>query len=161
MKTFSMVCVLICLGGIVVAQETSTAEIDRQVWSAVTRTVVEDDIDGMAALYHPDGVFVSGGGTVRTTDQLAKWGRDMEEAKRVGTRATVSFRFAERQDGETTAFESGMFKYTSTTASGEESSYHVPFEALLVKKGGKWLIVMERQMQLSDEAAIAAWASLE
>ena len=47
--------------------------------------------------------------------------------------------------------------YCVTAPSGEETSYYVPFEQLLVKKDGKWLILMERQLEAGDEAA---WAAL-
>ena len=159
MKFASLLCLLVGLGvGNVLAADTSTREIDRDVWSVVSRTVVESDIEGMAAVYHGDAVLVFGNRTVPAVDQLAKWGRDMQEAERAGTSATVSFRFTQRQDDEKTAFEAGMFKYTTTEPSGARTSYHVPFEVLLVNKDGKWLIVMERQLEAADEAA---WAALE
>ena len=159
MKSLTTVGLLICLsGGSALAADTTAQEIDRDVWSVVSRTVVEADIEGMAATYHSDAVFVGGGGTVPISEQLAKWGRDMEEEKLVGTSAAVSFRFTGRHDDKATAFETGMFKYTVTAPSGEETSYRVPFEALLVKQGGKWLILMERQLGSADEDA---WAALE
>ena len=148
---------LCCAAGPVLAGDTS-AEIDRDVWSVISRTVVESDIEGMAATYHPDAVFVSERGTVAIADQLDKWGRDMVDMKQAGTTAKVAFRLIRRQDDERTAFETGMFKYTSTTKSGDPTSYRIPFEALLVKKDGRWLIVMERQHAAVDEAA---WAALE
>ena len=159
MKSVTAVIFLICLTvGSIVAEETSSAQIDRDVWSVVSRTVVEADIEGMAATYHPDAVLVSNNGTVPIAQQLAEWGQDMVEAEKVGTTAKVSFRFTSRQDGKETAFETGLFKYTSTTAGGEETSYRVRFEALLVKKNGKWLMLMERQLGSADEAA---WEALE
>jgi ketosteroid isomerase-like protein len=162
MKPVSTICVLICLSvGYALANEATTPEIDRDVWSVVSRTVVESDIEGMAATYHPDAVLVSNNGTVPIAKQLAKWGEDMVEAKKIGSSASVSFRFTSRRDDKETAFETGMFKYTVIESSGAESSYRVPFEALLVKKGGKWLMLMERQLEAVDEAAWAALASEE
>ena len=159
MQPVTTICLLICLSvGSAFADGTATREIDRDVWSVISLTVAESDIEGMAATYHPDAVLVGDSGTVPIAEQLAKWGRDMEEAKQGGTSASVSFRFTSRQDGKTTAFETGIFKYTATALSGEETSYYVPFEQLLVKKGGKWLILMERQLEAADDAA---WAALE
>ena len=159
MRLVTATCILICLSiGSVFADGTTSEEIDQDVWSVVSRTVVEADIEGMAATYHPDAVFVSENGTVAIAKQLAKWGRDMVEAEKAGTSATVSFRFTRRQNDDQTAFETGMFKYISTTSSGEATAYRVPFEALLVKKDGRWLILMERQLGTADEAA---WSALE
>ena len=157
-KLFLVVVAVVCLGialssAPVRAAEPSSEEIDRTVWNVISRTVVEQDIDGMAATYHPDAVLVSARGTTLIADQLVIWGEGMEDQKAAGASATVSFRFETRLDGEATAFESGMFKYTEIDAGDNESSGYVPFEALLVKKDGTWLIVMERQLPVSDESA--------
>ena len=80
------------------------------------------------------------------------------DVSEVGTIASVSFRFSTRRDDEMTAFESGIFKYTVITQSGTETTYYIPFEELLVKQSGKWLILMERQLEDSDEAA---WSALK
>ena len=90
---------------------------------------------------------------LRAREQLVKWGEGMERGKAAGTEASVSFRFGNRQHDETTAFESGMFKYTEIDPDGTERSSFVPFEALLVKKDGKWLMLMERQLEPLDQAA--------
>ena len=155
--SFLVVGLWVCLGVSPSIAET-TEPIDRDVWSVIVRTVTEDDIEGMATVYHPDAVLVNARGTVPLADQFVKWGRDMEQAASAGARARVEFRFSNRQIGETTAFETGMFRYTTITSSGEETDYFVPFEALLVKKGGKWAMLMERQLAAADEAA---WDKLE
>jgi uncharacterized protein (TIGR02246 family) len=140
------------------ASDTSSAEIDRQVWSEIRRTVIDADIDGMAATYHPDAVLVSQARTLPVADQLIKWGQDMEAAMAQGSRATVEFRFSSRQDDSATAFEQGLFKYTAIPAEGPEVSSYVEFETLMVKTDGKWLILMERQLMEVDEAAWTALA---
>ena len=140
------------------ASETTTSEIDRDVWSIIAATVMAQDIDGMAVTYHPDAVLVSPRGTVAIADQLVKWGRGMEEAKASGATARVEFRFQDRQDGDKTAFERGMFKYTEMDNKGEVSPVFISFESLLVKKDGRWLVVMERQLEELDEAA---WEAME
>jgi len=155
----SAICLLACLAALPVCAEESVAqEIDRAVWSVVSRTVVESDIEAMAAVYHEDGVLVGSKGPVPIARQLAKWGSDMEQAKLDGETATVSFRFTSREHGDASAFEVGMFHYAVKAASGERTSYYIPFEALLVKKDGSWLILMERQLEVADASA---WAALE
>jgi ketosteroid isomerase-like protein len=159
MKAVITVLLIICLSAAsAVTAGTTSSEIDRDVWTAVSQTVVEKDIKGMSAVYHADAVLVSGNGTVPIAGPMVKWGQDMEDAREAGTSESVSFRFTHRQDDETTAFETGMFKYTVTDPAGAETSYYIPFETLLVKRDGKWLILMERQLQATDEAA---WAVLE
>ena len=116
---------------------------------------IEEVIDGTDGLKEIQSTSSENVSLVLATFEF---GEDMEDAKRDGASASVSFRFTSRQDDGKTAFESGMFKYTVTASSGAETSYRVPFEALLVKKNGKWLILMERQLEAADEAA---WAALE
>lgn len=138
--------------------DTASAEIDRQVWAVIRRTVDEDDIQGMASVYHPDAVLVSEKGTVPIADQLGKWGRDMEAQKLAGTRATVQFKFDLRQDGPQTAFQSGIFRYATRGQSEPEEVVYVRFESLLTKTSGGWRVLMERQLDVVD---VAAWELLE
>ena len=113
------------------APASTTREIDREIWSAFTATVAADDIVGMGRLYFPDAVLVTPKGTTPIKETLERWGKDMVAAKARGDRATVEFRFSLRQDGATTAFEAGIFKYTVIAKSGVSTPQFVPFEALL------------------------------
>ena len=143
------------------ASQTATAssshEIDRDVWSVFVATVAADDIVGMGRAYFPDAVLVSPNGTRPIKDTLERWGRDMVAAKAKGNRATVEFRFSRRQDDATTAFETGLFKYTVIEKSGASTSKFYPFEELLVKTNGKWRVLMERQFA---EVTQDAWEKL-
>ena len=158
MRTVAAICLLTCLyAGSALGDNASVAEIDHDVWSVISRTVEDGDIKGMAAVYHEDGVLVGGSATVSIAEQLVKWGQDMEVQKQLGTLARVAFRFSSRVDDKATAFEAGIFQYTVTEHSGEETTVYVEFEALMVKKRGTWLILMERQLEPADPAA---WAVL-
>ena len=88
---------------------------------------------------------------------MVRWTAGMDKAKREGGRSTVAFRFAKRQDNASTAFESGIFKLTDFDHAGAATAAFIPFEMLLVKKDGKWRILMERQLTAVDEAA---WSKL-
>ena len=156
----------LALLGLVVLQATPcrggdiSSEIDSAIWEVISATVAANDIEGMAATYHPDAVLVSPRGTVSIAEQLVTWGEGMERIEREGRSATVAFRFTSRQDNAETAFERGMFRYAETDQQGVEQPIFVPFEALLVKKDGRWLMVMERQLDATDESAWNALASL-
>jgi hypothetical protein len=102
-------------------------------------------------------VLVSPNGTAPIKSTLERWGRDMVTAKSKGDKATVAFRFSRRLDGATTAFESGIFKYTVITKVGVATPKYYPFEQLLAKTNGKWLILMERQFA---EVTQAEWDKL-
>lgn len=139
------------------ASASSAHEIDRDIWSVFVTTVATDDIAGMGSAYFPDAVLVSPNGTRPIKDALERWGRDMVAAKAKGDRATVEFRFSRRQDDTSTAFETGIFKYTVIEKSGQSNPKFYPFEQLLVKTNGKWRVLMERQFA---EVTQDAWDKL-
>ena len=140
------------------AEDAISRDIDETVWNVVSSTVAANDLDGMAATYHPDAVLVTGKGTLPIAEQLDTWGAGMERLRSEGRRASVAFRFASRQHDATTAFERGLFRYAEPDAEGVEQPSFVPFEALLVKHDGRWLMVMERQFEPVGETAWNALA---
>ncbi len=145
--------VLAALAGVPVgAAAPSSADIDRQVWQAVAKSVVDDDIVAMGRVYHPAAVLVSKDGTKPIAAALDGWGRDMVTAKKNGVRASVDFRFTTRQDDVTTAFHAGAFRYATTDKAGVTTPGYVRFEALLVKSPGGWQILMERQLEAITES---------
>jgi ketosteroid isomerase-like protein len=147
-----MACVVVVSTAVAAAAQ-SSAEIDRQVWQPLAASVTHDDIEAMGRAYHPDAVVVTKDGTQPIAAALDRWGRDMVIAKQKGVRASVAFRFTMRQDGPTTAFESGAFRYATTDKAGTETPGYVRFEALLVKTSSGWRVVMERQLDAITEAA--------
>jgi hypothetical protein len=134
------------------AASASTAEIDRDVWLPLVESVKADDIALMGSTYAPHAVLVTPRATQAMRDALAGWGRDMVTNKAKGTRATVEFRFSRRQDNATTAFEAGIFRYTTIDSAGVEKPGLYPFEELLAKIDGHWRILMERQFPATTQA---------
>jgi ketosteroid isomerase-like protein len=130
-----------------------SSEIDAQCWSIISEAVAANDCEKMASVYHPDAVLVSTAGSIAVAAQLVTWGQGMEKITTEGRRASVSFRFSSRQGDPTTAFERGIFRYAETDAAGVEEPRFVYLEALFVKKEGRWLMVMERQLEAADEGA--------
>ena len=131
----------------------SSAAIDADVWKPVAASVANDDIVAMGKTYHPDAILVMRSGTKRISEALVGWGKDMVTNKGKGITATVEFRFSLRQDDAETAFETGMFKYTTKDKAGVSTPRYIRMEALLVKTGGKWRMIMEHQLEAVDEAA--------
>jgi hypothetical protein len=130
----------------------STAEIDREIWMVLVESVKNDNIAQMASTYAPDAVLVTPRATRAMREALAGWGRDMVANKAKGTTARVEFRFSTRLDGETTAFERGIFNYTTIDSAGVAKPGLYPFEELLVKKDGHWQVLMERQFAAATQA---------
>lgn len=127
-------------------------------WAEVARTVVVGDFEGYSTLYHPDAVLVmQGSGTVPIGSALAAWKQGFDDTRDGKAVAGVEFRFTDRLNDESSAHETGMFRYTIKPEDGEGQVALVHFEALLVKKDGRWLMVMEYQKEpATDEEWEAA-----
>jgi ketosteroid isomerase-like protein len=134
----------------------ATAELDAY-WAEGSRTVAEGDFEGYAKIYHPDAVLVVGGsGSYPIATALAGWKSGFDDTREGRAKAGVEFRFTERLIGETTAHETGIFRYFLRPDEGDEQIALVHFEALLVKKDGRWLMLMEYQ---KGPATDAEWAA--
>lgn len=129
-----------------------TDELDAY-WDEVSRTVAEGDFEGYATLYHPDAVLVSlhSGNSFPIAEALAGWKQGFDDTAAGRAEAGVDFRITRRLHGGTTAHETGIFRYTFTPDGGESVVAPVHFEALLVKKDGQWLMVMEYQKEPATE----------
>lgn len=130
-----------------------TAELDAY-WTELRRTVAEGDYDGYAAAYHDDAVLVSlaGGRSYPIAEALAGWKPGFDDTREGRMTADVEFRFTGRLNDASTAHETGIFRYVSEQSDGEPEVALVHFEALLVKRDGEWLTVMEYQKEPATEA---------
>lgn len=153
---FATVCLCVLLSSTAEAQV--TAELDG-FWAEMSRTVAEGDFEGYARLYHPDAVLVSLGAKTSypIAQALAGWKQGFVDTNEGRATAGVVLRFTQRLHDETTAHETGMFRYSFTPADGSPAVATVHFESLLVRKDGKWLMMMEyQQAPATDEEWEAA-----
>ncbi len=128
-------------------------------WAEVSRTVTEGDFEGYKATCHPEGVLVSGKKekSYPLMKALAGWKKEFDATKEGEMKAEVAFRFSKRLGDETTAHETGMFRYASATDGGEMKAVYIHLEALLVKHDS-WKVVMEYQ---KSEGTKEEWEKLE
>jgi ketosteroid isomerase-like protein len=131
------------------------AELDRY-WTELARTVKEGDFEGYGATYHKDAVVVFATGKNKTSVALSKalagWKDGFMKTKEGKQIDAVQFRFSQRIGDETTAHETGIFRFTSKDANGNllaEYSFH--FEMLLIKREDKWYGLMEHQKSAATE----------
>lgn len=71
-------------------------------------------------------------------------------------KASVEFKFSQRLGDTTTAHETGIFLYSATGADGKTTRDYINFEALLLKREGRWRIVMEYQKSGATRAEFEA-----
>ena len=131
------------------------AELDLY-WMELARTVQEGDFEGYGATYHEDAVVVFATGENKTSvalsEALAGWKEGFMKTKEGIQKDAVQFRFSQRIGNETTAFETGIFRFTSKDAVGKLlGEYTIHFEMLLIKRDGKWYGLMEYQKGTATE----------
>lgn len=128
-------------------------------WHEVSRTVREGDFEGYAATCHPDGVLVSGARqrSYPLDRALKGWRQGFLDTASGRMKASVAFRFSKRLGDLTTAHEQGIFRYAAEEDGVNQVSF-IHFEALLIRKAGRWQILMEHQQ---SEASEQAWNALD
>ena len=148
---------------LVSGQDPATAQIIDALdgyWAEVSRTVEEGDFDGYSDLYHPDAVLVSTASKTSypIAQALENWKQSFIDTRNGKTEAGVTFRFTQRLHDRNTAHETGILRYTARADYGEETVSMVHFQALLVQRQQKWLMLMEYQQH---EATQAEWEAAD
>ncbi|MFK7933938.1 MAG: hypothetical protein AB8G22_10545 [Saprospiraceae bacterium] len=124
-------------------------------WAALAKTAAAGDFEGMKSLYHADAVLVKPDTTIAISDAFQfRWKKEIMEVKNGIRKNALEFRFSKRIGNDVTAFEKGIYYYTSMeTATGKMlGDSYVHFETLLVKENGQWVALMEHQkMEATEE----------
>jgi hypothetical protein len=157
MKPISFIFSLLALP-LLAAEPNRLKELDAY-WAEVSRAVNTGDFTAYSATCHPEGVLVAGSKKTSSplSEALQRWKKEFDATRSGQMKASVEFKFSQRIGDATTAHETGMFLYSSTGADGKESREYIHLEALLVKKEGRWLILMEYQ---KSRGTIAEYQSL-
>lgn len=138
------------------------AELD-DFYTELSKTVSEGDFEGYSELYHDDAVIVFGSGKKPVSFPIATalgfWKEGFDNTKAGKAKDNVEFRFSQRIGDGTTAFETGIFIFTSADADDNvKAKFVIHFEMLFVKRDGKWLVIMENQ---KSEATQDEWDKLK
>lgn len=122
-------------------------------WAEVSRAVAQGDFVAYQATYHVDAVLVAGSSAAAypIARAFARWQQGFMDTLDGRIQASVDFRFSQRLGDETSAHETGIFRYATVEGKGSAQKLYMHFEALLVKKDG-WLMLMEHQRAPATEA---------
>lgn len=144
----------LCFASYAVADPQGTeAELDA-FWDAISKSAREGDFEAMKSAYHADAVIVNGirESSSPIAEAFARWEQGLNDTRDGQMEANVEFRITRRLFDETTAHDTGIFHYTAKPSGGEWSHDYILFEALMVKRNGEWLMVMEYQKaKVSEE----------
>ncbi|MCJ8319353.1 MAG: DUF4440 domain-containing protein [Colwellia sp.] len=150
---------LLIITNAAIADDQIIKELDA-TWAELARTVAEGDFEGYKKGYHQDAILVSGFSkdSYPIAKALASWKSGFDDTKAKKMTAGVDFYFTQRLHDQTTAHETGMFRYYTTDKQGKQTEFIAHMNALLIKKEGKWLIMMEYQ---KSQMTRAQWDALK
>mgnify|MGYP006450542887 CR=1 FL=1 len=122
-------------------------------WLNVSCTVREGDFVSYKKNYHEDAVYISETtqSSVAISAAFTQWQQSFDDTKKERVKVDVQFKFTQRIGTEKTAFEKGIFLYTSTDKAGLKTIKFMGFEAVLVKRK-QWQILLEHQKSESNES---------
>ena len=156
-STYTIV-LLLALSSSLFAQ-TSTNELNA-FWIEAERQVREGDFEAYSNSFHPNAILVNGisKNTIPIKEALDDWEKGFEDTRQRQMKASVEFRFSESILGTSTAYQKGIFLYTSEYIGQTPINVFIHFEVLLTKSNGIWEILMEYQ---KDYATRKDWNRLE
>ncbi len=123
------------------------AQINKELWKPIIKSVLESDYETHAACYHPSAVVVMEMDNQSMTGKqwLESVKIDFEKQKDAPKTTYLKFRFDKRIYSSNTAFETGVYSYSAVDENGERRTNYTYFESLSVRENGKWQIIMEHQ----------------
>lgn len=132
------------------AQSIPNSEINA-FWLEASRQVAEGDFDAYANSFHNEAILVNGMGSQSYPIQFALngWKEGFENTKNGKMKASVEFRFSASAMGESTAHQTGIFRYAWQNEGEDFQEVFIHFEALLTKSTGEWKMLMEYQKAIA------------
>ena len=127
------------------------------LYHKLIKSVENADFKLMANTYHADAVLVTANKSTLIKSALIRWEKDGKKLQDDGGHATLAFRFNKRIVNEFSAFESGIYRYSTIDKLGKETVFYAHFQDLNIKKKGNWLTMMENQ---TAKATKQQWLSL-
>lgn len=116
-------------------------------WIEAERQVKEGDFEAYTASFHLDAILVNGISkiSIPIKEALDGWEKGFKDTRQKKMEASVEFRFSETILGTSSAYQKGIFHYTSEYIGQSPVSVFIHFEVLLTKSNGIWEILMEYQ----------------
>jgi hypothetical protein len=144
MKTF-IVTLFSCTTIIFSFSQTKTNLEDiNTTWKKFYKAFETLDYTLMAEIHSQDLVRVSGGKRIVDYDTyINNYKAGFEHDKTGGQTSTISLRFFERINNDSTASERGIYKLVRNKGTNNEEAYYGQFHVLLKKSNGVWKITMD------------------
>ena len=89
--------------------------------------------------------------TATIKDAFVRWEEGFRLTRSGKIKTNLEVRFKKRLSNEKTFFEEGVLKYWTVDSQGNKNVSYLAFEALWIKRGEEWLMIMENQKFFLDE----------
>ena len=141
------------------SQPNEELEINR-VWSELILSVKKGDFTKYKTFYHEDAVLISQANqaTANIKDAFVRWEEGFRQTRSGKIKTNLEVRFKKRLVDKKTFYEEGVLKYWTTNSEGTENISYLEFEAVWIKRGKEWLMIMENQKSFLDAIE---WNKLE
>ncbi|MBK98628.1 MAG: hypothetical protein CL672_07540 [Balneola sp.] len=153
MRQFSIniIIVLIALSSNLFAQ-TNNNELNA-FWIEAERQVKEGDFEAYSTSFHQDAILINGisKNSIPIKEALDGWEKGFEDTRQKQMETNIEFRFTETILGTSSAYQKGIFLYTSEYVEQSPVSVFIHFEVLLTKSYGIWKILMEYQKEYATQ----------
>jgi hypothetical protein len=132
------------------------AQIDKEIWKPIIKSVLESDYETHAACYHPSAVVVMEMNNQSMTGKqwLENVKIDFAKLKDAPKSTYLKLRFDKRIFSSNTAFETGVYSYSAIDENRIRRTSYTSFESLAVRENGNWQIIMEHQ---KERVTIKEW----
>ena len=129
-------------------------------WIEAERQVKEGDFEAYSTSFHHDAILVNGisKNSIPIKEALDGWEKGFKDTRLRKMKASVKFRFSESILGTSSAYQKGIFFYTSEYTEQSPVSVFIHFEVLLTKSNDILKILMEYQ---KEYATHEDWNRLE
>ena len=133
--------------------QSSNREINEQVWKPFIKSFEHNDIHLFKTLHLPELIRVQTNEMLNYETYMKGYTSMFEQMKQKNSHYTIDLRFTRRVSDSSRAFEEGYYK-TSVMQNGTEMSGYGKFSVVLLKKEGRWKILLDSDTNAGANEAV-------
>lgn len=133
--------------------QSSNKEINEQVWKPFIKSFDQNDIQLFKSLHLADLIRVQSNEMLNYETYIKGYTSMFDKMKKNNSHYTIDLRFTRRVADSTRAFEEGYYK-TSFMQNGTERAGYGKFSVVLLKKDGKWKILLDSDTSVGANEAV-------
>jgi hypothetical protein len=133
--------------------QNSNKEINEQVWKPFIRSFDQNDIHLFKSIHLPELIRVQTNEMLNYETYMKGYTSMFEQMKQKNSHYAIDLRFTRRVADSTRAFEEGYYK-TTVMQNGTERTGYGKFSVVLLKKEGRWKILLDSDTNAGANEAV-------